>query len=213
MKLLVLWEDDLQRGTQPVDYGPHGLLSASVTDRCATDCATDLDWYRTRDEIRVRQLRSIACGGIDKLVRRLADDDLYAGGMHVLAIYDDDRIRSHLGLAADRLRTTPEAVNDELARRAGPGRRFAARPIGHDLESLIDVLASPDVGGSFDVAELAHIAAKASGGRAHRGRDLVLQRHASHATRQVRARLAEASPAWRAIVDAAHAALFPPPPG
>jgi hypothetical protein len=199
VRLVVLWEDKLTKGTRPVQYGPHQFLAAAVTDRLVPE-ATDRAWYETSGRVN-SAIKSIACGGIDKLRLQIAEDRLYAGGCFVLAIYDDDEIRRHLGLDQDRRRTSSSSVIAELERSAGSGRRFAARPIGPDLESVIAKLVPAD--------ERLDIDRKASGGRAHRQRDAVLQQYASFKARESRAALANDSTEWSAIVDLALAATRP----
>ena len=208
MTLLVLWEDKLQRGKSSAQFGPLQLLAAAVTDPRVGEDGPKHEWYRGRDRL-LREIRSISCGGVDKLLAQISDDRLYDGGVHVLAVYDDDQIRKHLGLSEDRRQTPGEKVTVELSRRAGVGRRFTPRPIGRNLEALIHQIASPIVGGVCTTDELDVIARKASRGQAHEQRDLILQRHSSFETRAIRERLAAASAEWRAIVDVAVAALNP----
>ncbi len=204
MSLAILWEDDLQVGAKPVDFGPHILLAAALADRLATDD----DWYLRREQLR-RSVNSHPCGGVDKLIAKICDEKMYAQGHQVLAIYDDDKIRERLNLSPDRARASQDDVNRALVERAFAPRQLTPRAIGHNLENFIRVLASPAVGGTCTTDELDTIARKASRGQALRYRDIVLQRHANLPTRPVRERLAAASAEWRAIVDVAVAALNP----
>lgn len=204
MTLVVLWEDRMQAGTRPVEYGPHLFLAAALADRrVGTEVAGPV-WYAEREELR-RTVVPIPCKGIDKLIARSADSRLYARGASVLAIYDDDQVRRHLGLDQDRRRTTTERVNAELASRAGDHPRFMPRAIGNNLEELISELAP--------AADREHVDRKAAGGRAHRERDSIFQAFSGHGQREARSGLALRNPAWAAIIDAALAALNPPSAG
>ena len=183
MTLIVLWEDSRTPGSASSTYGPHALLCACIADQLVLGD----HWYAVRTGLD-KLVKSVPRSGISKLLADVDEDVLYAGGQHVIAVYDEDKAHRYPELAL--------AARESLERR----RRLRILPIGPNVEALVETLRSS--GGQVSDDDHRLIVAKSAGGRALTARDRVLNGHArDESQRAIRAELMRRADAWRALVE------------
>jgi hypothetical protein len=173
-RVLCFYEDD--PGEQVRNFGPHALALETVADR-------------TRQERWSLQQRveGIPKKGISKLLKAVSLEQPHAQ-LAVLALVDEDRIRTELGLPP----TEEQAVVQSALESRAPGVRF--------------VLLIKNVDDLVRAAAVAAGRAAPTGKPTPRERDRILNQAAS-AGPGVRAQIASALPSWDTWLKAVEAAL------
>lgn len=178
--VLVLYEDS--PGALPVAFGPHRFVLQCLADRLG------LPWW---------ELGGLVLGqpkkGNSQLRRACREARLYDLNRVVIAVYDDDRIRTMLGVAADAC----------IQQVTGALRKEAVRP-----ERLRVVLLERNI----DDVVRAVQACRAAEGVQHRKptpdeRDLILKDAATPANRHVRECVLQRVPSLAYLVDKLAATL------
>lgn len=170
---VVLYED--QRGPR-AGFGPHELVLACVSDRIGV----------SRRPLREHVFPGFPKKGNAKLLAACRDDaaDLADRHRHVVAVFDDDAVRSLVGLPSGARRRD---VATAVLRRSGAPRAMTVLLLGRRMEDVVS--AAQEAMGET------HPAAKRIGER-----DDVLGR-AVAADVRVRERILERVPAVRCLVD------------
>jgi hypothetical protein len=168
------YEDD--PGEQVKNFGPHALTLATIADRTGTP-----QWTLAS------QVEAVPKKGVAKLLKAVALEQPH-DGLRVLALVDDDRIRTQLGLAAD---ATDEVVMARLSAEV-PGVTFVRL-----VRNVDDLVRHTSVALGLSAP---------TGKSTPRERDRVLNAAAAGA-RSVRDVVTGSMPSWASWVSAVEVAL------
>jgi hypothetical protein len=173
-RVLCFYEDD--PGEQVRNFGPHALTLETVADRTSQHRWT-----------LQQRIEGIPKKGVSKLLKAVSLEQPHAQ-LAVLALVDEDRIRTELGLPP----TEEQAVVQSALESRGLGVRFVL--LIKNVEDLVRVAAvatgRPPPAGKPTPSE----------------RDRILN-HAASAPPPVRAQIALALPSWDSWLKAVEAAL------
>lgn len=186
VRATVLWED--QRGPTN-NFGPHELLLALVYD------VKDGDPHRLRKVIEGRQMK-----GDSKVLKSFREGgaDIACDGRHLIAVFDDDRVRNLLHLRGD---TTEAEVVEKIRKDAtAPPDRSSIVLLKRNVETIIEAAGGCDP--SLNPATLGKAKAKD-----RLARDQILTHVAWHSDRRVRDCVVEAVPSLAELRTVAIAAL------
>jgi hypothetical protein len=183
--IVLLWEDSLASGMRPSQFGPHAFLVACIADVLSrTERDWEARWYSVQRQISLR-IESVACNGVDKLLERVPDPNLYRGGRRVVAIVDGDKIQDRLPARS------PIAV--QIRERAAQPALLHAHVLDRNLEHLLGRI--KQCGGTIEDAELEAVVDKRGKGVLPR-RDGLLHRHAGIDRRGVREAVCVEAGGW-----------------
>jgi hypothetical protein len=188
MTVFVLWEN---HATGPIDrFGPHAFLLACVADRLRMD----------RFELHARKIiGGRSCSGNSNVLRQLGFRPLWDAALHLIAVFDSDKLHDLLGgearkLVADPAHDSWSAQMEARCRdRLGPhdAAQLTICFLDRNLETLLKILGDASV--EKDVVQ----------------RDKVLQRAASDPV--LIRRGSEAMPSWANLVNTVVSRLDRPP--
>jgi hypothetical protein len=117
-RIAVLYEDQLQPGTEPRDFGPHQLLVSCLHDEGLADKTT---LFQGRPQI-LQRLHPFVVKGNGNLKRSCqAPDRALQSFAQRVAVFDSDRLRQLLGAAYPSPPLHPR--HPKNARRAAVARR------------------------------------------------------------------------------------------
>lgn len=180
-RVLVLYEDSVAVGSTPKDFGPHNFVLACLADRLAAPL-----WeLRRRVDGQAKNSNTKVRAACDK-------SQLFDRNTLVVAVYDDDRVRTLAGLPA----TACKRQVTEKLRPGVAGERLRVVLLHSNVETLLDA-----------VLACARRQRSSDGKPMPLERDALLNGYLKDDTRHVRACVLQHLPSLAYLVDKLAAAL------
>lgn len=123
-RIQILYEDQLSTGN-PRNFGPHVLVLVCLGDRLA------------RAPTSFTHVTPYACKGINRLLQRCEDRTLLDAYARVVALCDDDKVRSHVKLPAGACKLQ---VVTAVRSRCNGSHRLQPVLLARNLETVVDVV-------------------------------------------------------------------------